>query len=67
MAGEEVWTKVYDSVGHVLFEEAWVLSGDGTVSCGFSAGEEGFAGGRYLVNIYKDRGVIRTIIWDVAE
>jgi hypothetical protein len=67
MAGEEVGIKVTDNVGNVLREEVKTLSGDGTVSIAFSAGGEGFTAGRYLVNIYQGGGVIKTIIWDVAE
>jgi hypothetical protein len=66
MAGEEVEIRVYDSAGNVLFDELRTISGDGTVSIAFSAGEGGFAAGRYLVNIYQGGGVIRTVIWDVA-
>ena len=67
MPGEEVRMKVYDNVGNVLCHELRTLTGDGTVSIGFSVGEGGFPAGRYLVNLYKDRGVIRTAIWDVSE
>ena len=67
MAGEEVGIKVTDNVGHVLLQEVRTLSGGGTVSITFSAGEGGFTAGPYLVNIYKDEGLIRTIIWDVTE
>jgi len=67
MAGEEIEVRVYDSLGHVLFDEVRTLSGEGTVSIAFSAGGGGFAPGRYAVNIYHLGGVIRTIIWDVAE
>lgn len=67
MAGEEVEIKVYDSVGNILLYEVRTLSGHGTESIGFSVGEGGLAAGRYLVNIYKNGGVIRSIIWDVAE
>jgi hypothetical protein len=67
MAGEEVEIRVYDSVGKVPFSEVRTLSGDGTVSLTFSAGEGGLAAGRYAVNVYHRGGVIRTIIWDVAE
>jgi hypothetical protein len=67
MAGEEVEIRVYDNVGHQLFGEVRTLSGDGTVSIKFSVGGEGFAAGRYLVNIYKGGGVIKTVIWDVSE
>jgi hypothetical protein len=67
MAGEEVEIRVYDSVGKVLFDKVRTLSGDGTESIGFSVGGGGFTAGRYLVNIYKGGGVIRTIIWNVAE
>jgi hypothetical protein len=67
MAGEEVGIKVYDNGGNVLFDEARTLSGDGTVSITFSVGEGGFAAGRYAVNVYHGGGLIRTIIWDVAE
>jgi len=67
MAGEEVEIRVYDEVGHLLFQEVRTLSGDGTVSIEFSVEEGGFVAGRYLVNVYKGGGVIKTIIWDVAE
>ena len=67
MAGEEVRTKVYNSNGKVLLEEVRTLSGDGTESIPCSAGGEGFAAGRYLVDIYKGGGLITTIIWDVTE
>ncbi|MGA9349172.1 MAG: DUF5667 domain-containing protein [Anaerolineae bacterium] len=67
MAGEEVGIRVYDSVGKVLFDGVRTLSGDGTESIAFSAGEGGLAAGRYAVNVYHGGGVIRTIIWDVAE
>ncbi len=66
MVGEEVEIRVYDNVGHLLFQEVRTLSGDGTVSIEFSVGG-GFAAGRYLVNIYKGGGVIKTIIWDIVE
>jgi len=67
MAGEEVEIRVYDSVGNILSEKTRTLSGDGTESISFSAGGGGLAAGRYLVNIYKNEVVIRTMIWDVAE
>jgi hypothetical protein len=67
MAGEEVEIRVYDNVGNLLFQEVRTLSGEGTVSIEFSVGEEGFAAGRYLVNIYQGGGVIKTIIWDIVE
>ena len=67
MAGEEVGIRVYDKVGNVLFDEVRTLSGDGTLSISLSAGEGGLAAGRYAVNVYHGGGVIRTIIWDVAE
>jgi len=67
MAGEEVGIKVTDNIGHVLHEEVRTLSGDGTESISVPAGEGGFTAGPYLVNIYQGGGVIKTIIWDVAE
>jgi hypothetical protein len=67
MAGEEVGIRVYDNSGHVLFEATRTLDGEGTVSISFAVGGGGFAPGRYLVNIYRAGGVIRTMIWDVAE
>ena len=67
MAGEEVGIKVTDNIGHVLHEEVRTLAGDGTVSISVPAGEGGFTTGPYLVNIYQGGGVIKTIIWDVAE
>ena len=66
MAGEEVWTKVYDNNGKLLHEEARTLSGDGTESISFSVGEGGFAAGQYSVDIYHGGGVIGTIVWAVA-
>jgi hypothetical protein len=67
MADEEVGIKVTNRVGNVLFQEVKILSGDGTKSVGVSAGGGGFTAGRYLVNVYHGRGVIKTIIWHVAE
>jgi len=67
MAGEEVEIRVYNNVGHLLLREVRTLSGEGTASIAFRAGEGGFAPGRYLVNFYHLGGVIRTIIWDVTE
>ncbi|MFQ5813534.1 MAG: DUF5667 domain-containing protein, partial [Anaerolineae bacterium] len=66
MAGEEVEIKVKDNAGNVLFHEVRTLSGEETVSIAFSAGEGGFAAGRYFFNVYQGGGVIRTVIWDVA-
>ncbi len=67
MAGEQVGIRVYDNSSNVLFEEVRTLSGDGTISIAFSAGGEGFATGRYLVNIYDGNwGVIKTVILDIA-
>jgi hypothetical protein len=67
MAGEEVGIKVTDNIGNVLLEEVRTLSEDGTESIPVRAGEGGFTAGPYLVNIYQGGGVIKTIIWDVAE
>ncbi len=67
MAGEEVGIKVTDNIGHVLLEEVRTLAGDGTESIPVPAGEGGFTAGPYLVDIHQGGGVIRTIIWDVAE
>jgi hypothetical protein len=67
MAGEEVGIRAYDNSSHVLFEATRTLDGEGTVSISFAVGGGGFAPGRYLVNIYHAGGVIRTMIWDVAE
>jgi len=66
MAGEEVEIKVKDNAGNVLFHEVRILSGEETVSIAFSAGEGGFAAGRYFFNVYQGGGVISTVIWDVA-
>ena len=67
MADEEVGVKVTDSVGNVLLEEVKTLLGSGTESIPIRAGEGGFAAGRYLVNLYRNGGVIKTIIWEVGE
>ncbi len=67
MADEEVGVKVTDNVGNVLLEEVKTLLGSGIESIPIRAGEGGFAAGRYLVNLYRNGGVIKTIIWEVGE
>jgi hypothetical protein len=68
MAGEQMGIRLYNNSGNVLSEKVKTLSGDGTESIGFSAGGEGFAVGRYAVNIYDGNWrVINTAIWDIAE
>ena len=68
MQNDEIRVRVYDNVGHVLFEQVEAYTGSGTESIEVLApGGGAFPEGRYVTNLYIFVFPIKTIIWDVGR